>query len=61
MRQTRVVIGPERLFAYSKWQTWEGRSVRTALVYEGHLAPIVEADDFFDSIVPVQDLMGLPR
>jgi hypothetical protein len=37
------------------------RSVRTALVYEGHLAPIVEADDFFDSIVPVQDLMGLPR
>ena len=39
----------------------EGRSVRTALVYEGHLAPIVEADDFFDSIVPVQDLMGLPR
>ena len=39
----------------------EGRSVRTALVYEGHLAPIVEADDFFGSIVPVQDLMGLPR
>ncbi len=39
----------------------EGRSVRTALVYEGHLAPIVEADDFFDSIVSVQDLMRLPR
>ena len=39
----------------------EGKSIRTSLVYEGHLAPIVEADDFFDSIVPVQDLMGLPR
>ena len=39
----------------------EGKSIRTSLVYEGHLAPIVEADDFFDSIVPVQDLMGLSR
>ncbi len=39
----------------------EGKSIRTSLVYEGHLAPIVEADDFFDSIVPVQDLMGLPH
>lgn len=38
-----------------------GRSVRTALVYEGNLAPIVEADDFFDSIVPVRELMGLPQ
>lgn len=37
----------------------EGKSIRTSLVYEGHLAPIVEADDFFDSIVPIQDLMGL--
>ena len=37
----------------------EGKSIRTSLVYEGHLAPIVEADDFFDSIVPVQELMGL--
>ena len=25
-----------------------GRSVRTSLVYEGHLAPIVEADYYFD-------------
>ena len=39
----------------------DGKSIRTSLVYEGHLAPIVEADDFFDSIVPVQELMGLSR
>ena len=36
-----------------------GRSVRTSLVYEGHLAPIVEADNYFDSIVPIRELMGL--
>ena len=34
---------------------------RRRLVDLDALAPIVEADDFFDSIVPVQDLMGLPR
>ena len=34
-------------------------SVRTALVYDGHLAPIVEADGYFDSIVPFRSLMGL--
>lgn len=34
-------------------------SVRTALVYDGHLAPIVEADGYFDSIVPFRDLLGL--
>ena len=38
-----------------------GRSVRTSLVYEGHLAPIVEADNYFDSIVSIRDLMGLSR
>lgn len=38
-----------------------GKSVRTSLVYEGHLAPIVEADNYFDSIVPIRDLMGLSR
>lgn len=36
-----------------------GVSVRTALVYEGHLAPIVEADGYFDSIVPFRTLLGL--
>ena len=39
----------------------DGKSIRTSLVYEGHLEPIVEADDFFDSIVHVQELMGLSR
>lgn len=34
-------------------------SVRTALVYEGRLAPIVEADGYFDAIIPFRQLMGL--
>ena len=33
-------------------------SVRTALVYDGHLAPIVEADGYFDAIVPISKLLG---
>ena len=36
-----------------------GVSIRTALVYEGHLAPIVEADGYFDAIVPFRRLLGL--
>ena len=36
-----------------------GASARAALVYEGHLAPIVEADGYFDSIVPFHRLLGL--
>ena len=36
-----------------------GVSIRTALVYEGHLAPIVEADGYFDAIVPFRQLLGL--
>ena len=36
-----------------------GISVRTALVYEGHLAPVVEADGYFDAIVPFRTLLGL--
>lgn len=36
-----------------------GISVKTALVYEGHLAPIVEADGYFDAIVPFRTLLGL--
>lgn len=35
-----------------------GISVRTALVYEGHLAPGVEADGYFDAIVPIERLLG---
>ena len=36
-----------------------GVSVRTALVYEGNLAPIVEADGYFDAIVPFRRLLGV--
>ena len=34
-------------------------SIRAALVYEGELAPSVEADGFFDAIVRFSDLMGI--
>ena len=34
-------------------------SVKTALVYAGSLAPIVEADGYFDAIVPIEKLLGL--
>lgn len=36
-----------------------GRSVRTALVYDGKLAPIVEAEGYFDAVVPFRLLLGL--
>ena len=35
-----------------------GVSVRTALVYEGNLAPIVEAGGYFDAIIPFRRLLG---
>lgn len=35
-----------------------GKSIRTALVYEGHLHPGVEADGYFDRIVPAEALFG---
>ena len=34
-------------------------SVRTALVYDGNLAPIVEADGYFDAIIPFRCLLGV--
>jgi len=39
--------------------TRKGVSLRTALVYEGELAPIVEADGYFDAIIPFRRLLGL--
>ena len=36
-----------------------GVSARAALVYCGHLAPIVEADGYFDAIIPFRKLLGL--
>ena len=38
-----------------------GVSVRTALVYDGHLAPVVRANGYFDAIVSSRDLLGLPE
>ena len=37
----------------------DGMSVRTALVYEGNLAPVVEADGYFDAVVPFRQLLGV--
>ena len=38
----------------------KGKAKRSVLVYEGHLAPRVEASDFFDFIIDFQDLMKSP-
>lgn len=35
-----------------------GTSIRTALVYDGHLSPLVQADGYFDALIPFQPLMG---
>lgn len=37
----------------------DGVSVRTVLVYEGKLSPIVAADGYFDTLVPFRKLLGL--
>lgn len=34
-------------------------SVRTALVYEGHLAPTVETNGYLDFVIPASSLLGL--
>ena len=34
------------------------KSVRTALVYEGRLHPVVKANAYFDALVDVASLMG---
>ena len=39
----------------------EGVSVRTALVYDGHLAPIVRADGYFYAIVPFSQILGTDK
>ena len=35
----------------------EGVSIRTALVYDGHLSPVVAADGYFDAILSSQSLL----
>ena len=37
----------------------KGTAVRTALVYEGELDRSVEADGYFDAIIPFRRLLGL--
>ena len=37
----------------------EGVSIRTALVYDGHLAPVAKADGYLNAIIPVSKLLGL--
>ncbi len=44
---------------YLKYAAPRGFSVRTALVYDGNLAPSVEADGYFNAIVPFSRLLGL--
>ena len=34
-----------------------GLSVRTALIYDGHLAPAVEGDGYFDAVVPLESVL----
>lgn len=34
-------------------------SLHTALVYEGEIAPSIEADGYFDAIIPFSRLLGL--
>ena len=36
-----------------------GRMRHRPFVYDGHLAPIVEADGYFDAIVPFRQLLGV--
>ena len=36
-----------------------GMSIRTALVYEGDLAPVVRGNGYFDAIIPFSRLLGL--
>ena len=35
-----------------------GISIRTALVYEGELAPVVRGNGYFDPIISASDLLG---
>ena len=34
-------------------------SVKTALVYDGHLSPRIEAEGYFDAIVSARDMLGM--
>jgi hypothetical protein len=36
-----------------------GVSLHTAIVYEGEIAPSVEADGYFDAVIPFRRLLGM--
>ena len=36
-----------------------GVSLHTAVVYEGEIAPSVEADGYFDAVIPFRRLLGM--
>ena len=42
-----------------KLSTPRGKSARTALVYDGNLAPLIETDGYFDALIPFRQLLGL--
>ena len=37
----------------------EGVSSKTAIVYDGHLSPLVASDGYFDAIIPFRQLLNL--
>lgn len=54
----REVLGEMRE-KVKRFSVQKGKSVRTALIYDGELAASVEADGYFDAIVPASRLLGL--
>ena len=44
---------------FSGWDAIKGLQFENLIVYEGELAPSVEADGFFDAIVRFRDLLGI--
>ena len=37
----------------------DGVSSKTALVYDGHLSPLVSSDGYFDAVIPFRKLLNL--
>ena len=35
------------------------KSIRPVLVYDGHLAPIIETEGFFDALISFRSLLGI--
>lgn len=58
-REIGVEIIDEMIERVKKVPRPAGMSVRTALIYEGQISPAVEADGYFDALVPFRNLMGL--